>query len=114
MYSLLGRCDKLKGLNFDRAIDYYYKSWDKSTSLPNKLYAGAGLLECLSRADRIDELHIKGQDILELIQENSQIPGDCAEELLEAMKICQEQAGSDKWYEQLKQQITKVSNQSKK
>ena len=114
MYSLLGRCDKLKGLNFDRAIDYYYKSWDKSSSLPNKLYAGAGLLECLSRADRIDELHIKGQDILELIQENSQIPGDCAEELLEAMKICQEQAGSDKWCEQLKQQITKVSNKPKK
>jgi len=114
MYSLLGRCDKLKGENSDRAIDYYYKSWDKSSSLPNKLYAGAGLLECLSRADRIDELHIKGQDILELIQENSQIPGDCAEELLEAMKICQKQAGSDKWYEHLKQQITKVSNQSKK
>ena len=106
MHSLLGGCDKCEK-KFDSAVEHYRQSLNYSKPLAIKLFAGAGLLECLCRLEQWEDFDETGRNTLELLKDKPIPNANCAKELLKVIELSHSKVNSG-WLKQLKQCVDEV------
>jgi tetratricopeptide (TPR) repeat protein len=90
MHSLLGGC-ALEENDVNSAVNHYQRSWELSPDAVSRFFAGAGLLNCYARHERVNQVRQIARELLDVAREQG-IPHPCRDDVVDAINVCAERA----------------------